>query len=247
MANFTSLFEILSRVAAKNHETVSPDSAHAFGVKLDQRLREQRACASQSDILAQELVRTGDLAVQQKITRREAKSLGVVSQHALEQAIEDAANIIEARLHEQHAVERRRSELEEELAAVRGRLPGIQERVRQFRSGSEKRVRLVELGVRADQLNQLPILDNFVRSSRSEFEGLQVERVVLEGKSRQLKAQVLGLQNQSGVMDARIGSVAEQLEGMLFASRFDELSLDEARLIEARLGGGPKQLLSLRR
>ncbi|MCK8682601.1 ATP-binding protein [Pseudomonas umsongensis] len=237
VANFTSLFEILSRVAAKNHETVSPDSAHAFGVKLDQRLREQRACASQSDILAQELVRTGDLAVQQKITRREAKSLGVVSQHALEQAIEDAANIIEARLHEQHAVERRRSELEEELAAVRGRLPGIQERVRQFRSGSEKRVRLVELGVRADQLNQLPILDNFVRSSRSEFEGLQVERVVLEGKSRQLKAQVLGLQNQSGVMDARIGSVAEQLEGMLFASRFDELSLDEARLIEARLGG----------
>lgn len=234
---FTRLFEVLSRVAAKNQEIVSHEDAYAFGVGLDQRLREQRACASQSETLLKELARAKGLVAQQNWTRQDAKSLGVDSQPALEQAIEDTFNIIEAQQLEQQGHERKRIELGEELAVVQSRLPALQERVRQFRSGSEKRSRLVELGVPTDQLMKPHVLGSFVNSRRSQFDALQAERVALEDKSRQFKTQIRVLQNQSGVMDAGVASVAEQLDGMLLASRFDDLSLDEARLIEARLGG----------
>ena len=237
-ARFNDLYVVVDQIAtAAGEGKIVPEEAYAFGIRLDERLRANTALAQQVASLTVALGQSRILTDQQQKTQQVAQTLGINSRRALETALETAIAEVEARENERRSREIERSEKLAILAEIQSKLPGLEELCRQFRNGREKRRALIELGVSAEWMHEHTEFETHVEALRQFSHNQEAERIELEKAMRHLKAQILALQNQSGVMDARIGAVADQLEGTLIAARFDDLSMDDAMLTEARLGG----------
>ncbi|WP_047238620.1 hypothetical protein, partial [Chromobacterium subtsugae] len=235
--NFYRLLVELNRILADDgREGVGPQEAYPEALRLDSWLREMQALAATAETLSSSLIRTKQLASQQATIQEAARTLGITSRAALEDDIA-LTNATSERLEAEKQVQSDAlAETNQQIADIKEALPDLEEAARQFRRASELRTQLGDGGVALEETQVRTECEALWHTWQQAAEEVHESRVQLESSIRRIRERIDALRSQSGMLDQRIGALAEHLDGTLFASYFDELSAEDAAVAEARLG-----------
>jgi chromosome partition protein MukB len=237
LARFDSLLGKL-RVLAKAEQWHEPTPATAYGqaLALEAKLREHRAQSERIDSLEGELARGRDAATQQAGVHERAAELGIASSDDLAEKLVTADAQLE-QLESEHA--RVTSEIgnrQDSVVEAKGRLPALQELARRY---SEARTSRAQLAGFCPDWSMLPTMDGLagaVEAGRRDLSATDERRRAVESSLHETSERILRLEHYAGLLDPRLGTVAEHVEGRLLATRFDELAAHDAASAQARLG-----------
>ncbi|MBY0401633.1 chromosome partition protein MukB, partial [Myxococcota bacterium] len=218
---------------------VALDAAYSVALGQLRRLREARSLADGAPALARELDLARKLATRQSAARERSHKLGVVPDDGL------AAESIRRALDE---TESDRARVEDAERAARAAHADIERLLKEMslrrRELTDREPEWRELASRADHLADATGLTLVDRESLDRARALVHERLdaarereaedarVLE----RLHAEARELLAAGGPFDPELLRLRDQLGAELVASRFEDAGLDEAGLLEARLG-----------
>jgi chromosome partition protein MukB len=220
-------------------EEVGQEAAHAIAIDQLRRFREQCALADRAPSLARDLNAARQLAARQTSARARAPKLGVIIGDEL------AAGQIRGLLDETEA---ERVQLEEAERAARVSLADVERLLKQThaRRGElmAREPQWRKLAERARHLGDavsLPVVDRAgldrVRSVVIErFDAARKREAELAQARERLQADARDLLASGGPFDPELLRLKDQLAAELFVASLDDVEIDEAGVLEARLG-----------
>lgn len=235
--NFEQLLDEIRKLSQiEGGPPVNAENAHSYGLQLDAMQRDKTARSQQIDRLLSALAKTNDLASKQQQVQREAHALGIDSSQTLVDTISSIDTDI-ARLESEDSS--RKNDLQEKrqaLSQVDSRLPSLEDANRRYSEAESYRQQLRELESEMASIDSVNEFETAQAAARERATTLHNHRIAIEDSILQTEDSIRNLRSQSGAMHPLIGSIAEQLEGHLFAAHFDELSTEEAAITQARIG-----------
>lgn len=212
------------------------DSAYEQALALEALLRQHSARAAQIEVLQVALARSRDMARQQAETRQQATELGITSSVALYEqlALENAK--LQQLESEESCLAIEISEKQDALVEAKGRLPELEELVRRHTEASSCRGLLAEVCPTWAALSDADSLVQAAGAGRRALDDTEERRRGIESRLHDTDDRIRCLQQHAGLLDPRLGTVAEHVDGRLLAGRFDELPAQDAASTQARLG-----------
>lgn len=234
---FDDLLEKLQLLArAEKRDPPGATDAHGQALALESKFREQGVLAERIGSLRSELAHARDYARQQAEARNLAGELGIDSSVALSESVAAAEASLEQIEGEQAGVARELAEAQDSLVEAKGRLPSLDELARRYDEARNCRERLAAVYPEWAASAEVDGLLDAVKAGRQDSSAVDERRRTVESMLRETSDQITSLEHHAGLLDPRLGTVAEHVEGQLLASRFDELPAEDAAQTEARLG-----------
>jgi chromosome partition protein MukB len=226
--------QALARLEKRNE----PDAASAYGeaLALEATLREHTAQAGHIASLQTDLARARDMARQQAQVRQMGAELGITSSLALSEQLTAAAAQIEHLESERERLSTDISERQDSLVNARARIPSLEEAARRYGEARNWHEQLAALRPDWGELTTVSSLADAVDAGRRELSDTDEARRTVESRLHETAERIRSLEHCAGLLDARLGAIAEHVDGRLLASRFDELPVQDAAAAQARLG-----------
>lgn len=230
---------VLRALRSLLREDVGQETAHEIAIDQLRRFREQRALADRAPSLARDLNAARQRAARQTSARERALKLGVVI------GDEVAAEQIRGLLDEAEA---ERAQFEEAERAARASLADVERLLKETHARRAELIALEpqwrELAERARHLGDvvsLPVVDRVgldrVRAVVSErLDAVRKREAELAQARERLHADARDLLASGGPFDPELLRLKDQLAAELFVASFDDVEIDEAGVLEARLG-----------
>ncbi|MGO8996298.1 MAG: chromosome partition protein MukB [Polyangiaceae bacterium] len=231
--------KVLNALQTLGNKDVDAETAHASALDQLRRLRELRAVADRAPSISKELDAARRLAGRQASVRERAQKLGVALGEGpageqlrglLEDAESDRAQLEEA----ERTARASLADVERLLKDAHGRRRELAEKEPQWRDLAERAGRLGDAA-------SLPLVDRAALDRARAFVGEQLDAArkredELTRAREQLHAEARELLAAGGPFDPELLRLKDQLAADLFAASFEDVGLDEAGALEARLG-----------
>lgn len=226
--------QILAR--AEKWKEPNADTAYEQALTLEAIRREHNARVAQMDGLQVDLARSRDLARQQAEARQQAAELQITGSAALSEQLALEGAQLQQLENENARLTIEISETQDALVEAKGRLPALEELVRRYTQARSCRELLAEACPEWAALSEADSLVQAAGAGRRALEDTEERRRSTESRLHDTADRIRGLQHHAGLLDPRLGAVAEHVEGRLLAGRFDELPAQDAASTQARLG-----------
>jgi len=229
----------LSALRTLTGADVVADVAHAVALEQLRRLREARAMADRASAIARDLDAARKLAARQTTARERAQKLGVVLGEG--PAGEHVRGLLDEAESERARLEDAERKARAGLADIERLLKEMHARRREL-TGREPQWR--ELADRARRLGDATAIPLVDRESLDRARALVGERLdaartresELARLLERLHSDARELLAAGGPFDPELLRLKDQLAAELFAGSFEDAGLDEAAVLEARLG-----------
>jgi len=232
--------EVMKALCALVDSDVAIERAHDAALAALQEHRDRVALAARLPVIERDLIETRKQAVRQSSARDRAQALSVVV------AQEPAAEVVERLLSEAEAALKKHDDgertakaatqqVERELKDLESRRREQAEREPLFRDLAARAGRLAErLGAPVDSRQSLDAaraaLDDQFTAARNAEKAARDEQEALLRQARELLA-------AGGPFAPELLKLKDQLGAELVAGNFEDVDIDEAGRVEARLGG----------
>jgi chromosome partition protein MukB len=118
------------------------------------------------------------------------------------------------------------------LDELRARLAAIDDRLVTWLLASQAAQRLAELGPLGSRAELLAVRDRIIEDARA----LAARRAELEASREQTRLRAIALERSGTATDPELARLRDELGGELLAERFEDLDVEAAGWVEARLG-----------
>jgi chromosome partition protein MukB len=237
MKRFDALFQKLQLLArTEKHDEPSAATAYQEALALEAHLRERTAQAGHITNLQSELARSRDLATQQAQVRQTGAELGIASSTALSEQLATASAQMAQLESDLACLTANISERQNDLVEAKGRIPLLEEAARQYGEARNWHEQLAASRRDWGLLTTVSSLTDAVDAGRRELSDTDECRRHIETRLHDTAERIRSLEHHAGLLDPRLGTIAEHVEGRLLATRFDELPVQDAASAEARLG-----------
>lgn len=234
-------FEVLHgklRTLARAEKRDEPDDTAAYGeaLVLETRARDYAALAARRTTLQSELAHARATATQQAQVRRQAAVLNIYGSTALAEALSATASRTAELESKREQLTRDIFERQASLVEAKGRIPSLEEAARRHKEVSALHEQLTLVSAAWGALTKMDAMVEAVDVARRELSDTDEGRRRIEARLHRMGERILSLEQGAGLLDPRLGAIAEHVEGSLLATRFDELPVAEAASVQARLG-----------
>jgi chromosome partition protein MukB len=231
--------KVLSALEALAGAGVAADAAHAVALEQLRRLREARGLADRSPAIARDLDAARKLAARQATARDRARKLGFVLSEG--PAGEQVRGLLDAAESERARFEDAERTARAGLADVERLLEEMHARRRELTAREPQWRELAGRARRLGDATAIPLVD---REGLDRARALVGERLDAARKRETEHARILErahaevreLLAAGGPFDPELLRLKDQLAAELLAASFEDAGLDEAAVLEARLG-----------
>ncbi|MGM0578228.1 MAG: chromosome partition protein MukB [Myxococcota bacterium] len=230
-AAFAEVHAALERWAGRE---IAPEDALAEADSALRTRREQRSLAEGLEDLRGKRRESAKLVEEQRRTRAEAAELGVETADDLlreREGLDERIRSLGEGIREADDTRRRAESEVEELDRRRGELETSAEAWDRCRALGSRLAAAWDLRLAAPE--DAPDAEKALRRLREET---LAERQRLEREVKALSETIERLEAAGGDVDARLLQVRDEVDGHLVAGRFDDVPVEEAAAVEARLG-----------
>jgi len=238
--------KVLAALRTLVSDDVAAEVAHAIALEQLHRLRELRALADRVPSIALELEAAGKIAARQATARERAHKVGVVLAEG--PAGEQLRGLLENAESERAGFEEAERTAQGSLADLERRLGEGQARRRDLTEREPHWRELTDRARRLGAATSISLVDRVELDRARAFvcerlEGARKREDELTHIREQLHAEARDLLATGGPFDPELLRLKDQLAADLFAASFEDTGLEEAGVLEARLGPLAQALL----
>lgn len=234
---FASLLAKLQTIAVvEEGQDGKQAGAYDRALALEAKLRDDTRLAGQVAAFQTALVHARDLAAQQWEIRKTGADLGIASSAALAEQLAAVSGQIERIESDRANLAAELSERQNALVASRSRIAQLEEEARRYVDARNWHEQLAASCADWAKSATAESLANAIDAGRRELSNTDACRRLLETRLHEAAERIQNLAHCAGLFDARLGTVAEHVDGRLLAARFDSLAVEDAPAVQARLG-----------
>lgn len=234
-SQYDAALALLSRLAGPVERASAWEQAQQV-LTLGRQYRDLQGRGNQIRHALTDLQRAQEQQAQAKRLQTELQQhqVSVASEDALDMAQEQQQERLDQLTDQVDQAKQQLSQQENQLAQARSRSEELKKLAPSWLIAQEKLEKLRELSGEA--------LENTQAVSQAMHKALENERQAETEKNRlqqrklELEAQIRRLQNVGGEVDERLSRVSEQLDGVLLADVYDDISIDDAPYYSALYG-----------
>lgn len=235
-ARHAQLMEAVWRLAGRDVEI---NAAYDAATEAVHRHRTLSVLAEQLPDIQEKLAEAQQLQARQARVRTTAKELGVVLTQAAATEIVDA--LLSGTEAEQSTHEQAQRAAREEVAELQRRREGLQQQHRQLRARQPQWQTLAKCAVRISDHLDSPVKDRAsLDAARARLNAEHAEAARIEQGLQHVQEQLLrdarDLLSVGGPFSPALLQLKDRLDAELLAGSYEELAIEEAAVLEARLG-----------
>lgn len=244
MERFEVMFGHLQKLILSEHgQQPDPADAHSQALAFETRLRARRTLAARLENVQEQLRGARELSGQQAQARQMAEPLGVHSSAELGRELDGATARLEELERDMAGLAQQIVERQAALVDAKGRLASLEEAARRYGEALSWHVQLVQTCPDWAAQETMDGLAQAADLGRHQAADIEQSRRHVESALRETEERIRSLESAIGPLDPQLGAVAEHVGGHLFASRFDELPVQDAASVQARLGAWAEAII----